>query len=135
MYMQPVARQLVRKHVFLARPKPGTARWPLWRLFYFYIFRKHFLQKYIFNITFYSFVPLPPGRGRQGLICKFKKKIYLCGSPWREPAAPLPGGRPPAANPPGARGPAARQGGGRLPDCGQLAVAIRCVDVWPLDVF
>jgi len=36
------------------------------RLFYFYIFRKHFLQKYIFNITFYSFVPLPPGRGAAG---------------------------------------------------------------------
>ena len=39
-------------------------RWP--RLFYFYIFRKYFLQKYIFNITFYSFVPLPPGRGAAG---------------------------------------------------------------------
>ena len=36
------------------------------RLFYFYIFRKHFLQKYIFNITIYSFVPLPPGRGAAG---------------------------------------------------------------------
>ena len=33
----------------------------------------------------------------------------------REPAAPLPGGRPPAANWWGGRGPAARQGGGRLP--------------------
>ena len=42
-----------------------------WRLFYFYIFRKHFLQKYIFNFTIYSFIPLPPARGaagsRQGL--------------------------------------------------------------------
>ena len=36
------------------------------RLFYFYIFGKHFLQKYIFNITIYSFVPLPPGRGAAG---------------------------------------------------------------------
>ena len=34
------------------------------RLFYFYIFRKYFLQKYIFNITIYSFVPLPPPAGR-----------------------------------------------------------------------
>ena len=33
----------------------------------------------------------------------------------REPAAPLPGGRPPAAPPLDGRGPAARQGGGRLP--------------------
>jgi hypothetical protein len=33
------------------------------RFFYFYIFGKHFLQKYIFNITIYSFAPLPPGRG------------------------------------------------------------------------
>ena len=72
---------------------------------YFYVFRKHFLQKYIFNITIYSFVPLPPGRGRQGFICKLKKN-YLHGSPWREPAA----------TPLGGRGPAARQGGGRLPD-------------------
>ena len=36
------------------------------RLFYFYIFRKYFLQKYILNITIYSFVPLPPGRGAAG---------------------------------------------------------------------
>ena len=33
------------------------------RLFYFYIFQKHFLQKYIFDFTIYSFIPLPPGRG------------------------------------------------------------------------
>ena len=33
----------------------------------------------------------------------------------REPAAPLPGGRPPAAQWSGGRGPASRQGGGRLP--------------------
>ena len=37
---------------------------------YFYIFQKHFLQKYIFDFTIYSFIPLPPGRRRQGLICK-----------------------------------------------------------------
>ena len=45
--------------------------WAVWdqglvRLFYFYIFRKYFLQKYIFNITFYSSVPLPPGSGVVG---------------------------------------------------------------------
>jgi len=63
---------------YFGYPTSGTE---LTRLFYFYIFRKPFLQKYIFNITIYSFVPLPPGRGRQracrpvagrqGLICKF----------------------------------------------------------------
>ena len=55
------------------RPWAGP-RWPqraqqqkmkgtnCWRLFHFYIFRKHFLQKYIFNFTIYSFVPLSPQR-------------------------------------------------------------------------
>ena len=33
-----------------------------------------------------------------------KNKIFLCRGPWREPAAPLPGGRPPAANWWGGRG-------------------------------
>ena len=28
--------------------------------FYFYIFLKQFLQKYIFGFTIYSFIPLPP---------------------------------------------------------------------------
>jgi len=37
-----------------------------WRLFYFFIFQKHFLHKYIFNFTIYSFIPLPPGRGAAG---------------------------------------------------------------------
>ena len=36
------------------------------RLFYFYIFQKYFLLKYIFNFTIYSFIPLPPGRGAAG---------------------------------------------------------------------
>ena len=38
----------------------------------------------MFNIIIYSFVPLPPGRGaacrpagRQRLICKFKKKLFV----------------------------------------------------------
>ena len=35
------------------------------RLFYFCIFQKK-LQKYIFGFRFYSSIPLPPGRGRQG---------------------------------------------------------------------
>ena len=33
--------------------------------FYIFIFFKNvFLQKYIFGFIFYSFIPLPPGRGR-----------------------------------------------------------------------
>ena len=36
------------------------------RFFYFYIFKKYFLQKYIFCFTIYSFIPLPPGRGAAG---------------------------------------------------------------------
>ena len=64
-----------------------------------------------------------PAAGRQGFICKLKKN-YLRGSPWREPAAPLrggrppaatPGGRPPAATPLGGRGLAARQGAAGSP--------------------
>ena len=56
------------------------------------------------------------GRGRGGMDLYINKnKFILCRGPWREPAAPLPGGRPPAANWWGGRGPAARQGGGRLP--------------------
>ena len=34
------------------------------RLFYFCIFQKKVLQKYIFGFRFYSSIPLPPGRGR-----------------------------------------------------------------------
>ena len=36
------------------------------RFFYFSIFLKHFLQKYIFGFKIYSSIPLPPGRRRQG---------------------------------------------------------------------
>jgi len=36
------------------------------RFFYFYTFKKYFLQKHIFGFTIYSFIPLPPDRGRQG---------------------------------------------------------------------
>ena len=49
----------------LAQSRPYNAH-EYQRLFYFHIFRKHFLQKYIFNIIFYSYVPLPPGRGAAG---------------------------------------------------------------------
>ena len=39
--------------------------------FFIFIFLKmFFLQKYIFGFTFYSFIPLPPDRGRQGPIRK-----------------------------------------------------------------
>ena len=34
--------------------------------FLFLYFSKKFLQKYIFYFIFYSSIPLPPGRGRQG---------------------------------------------------------------------
>ena len=68
--------------------------------FNFCIFQKKNVQKYIFGFRFYSFVPLPPGRGptaQQGggrdLYVNKNKFIFRRG-PWREPAAPLPGGRP-----------------------------------------
>ena len=111
---------------------------PYARLFYFYIFRKPFLQKYIFNITIYSFVPLPPQGGGRGPAAQQRggrdlyvnlKKNYLRGSLWREPAAPLPGGRPPAATPLGGRAPCRPAGGRQAPCCGQIAVAIRCVAI------
>ena len=47
------------------------------RLFYFYIFRKHFLQKYIFNFIIYSFVPLPPSRGRHPLEGRRAAGTYM----------------------------------------------------------
>ena len=63
---------------------------------------------------FYSSIPLPPGRGggrgptaRQGGgrdLYINKNKFVLRRGLWREPAAPLPGGRPPAAPPVGGRG-------------------------------
>ena len=64
--------------------------------FYFYIFQKYFLQKYIFNFTIYSFIPIPPDRvaagGGRDLYVN-KNNFYLRGGSWREPAASLPGGR------------------------------------------
>ena len=54
------------------------------RLFYFYIFRKHFFTEIYFQ---YHNLQFCTPTARQGLICKFKK-IYLRGSSWREPAAP-----------------------------------------------
>ena len=91
--------------------------------FYFCIFQKIFLQKYIFGFRFYSSIPLPPGRGptaRQGGgrdLYINKNKFILRRGPWREPAAPcraagpLPGGRPPAAPPVGGRGPTTNTAG------------------------
>ena len=38
----------------------------LLRLFYFCIFLKKILQKYIFGFRFYRSIPLPPGRGAAG---------------------------------------------------------------------
>ena len=113
--------------------KPGTLLGPDQkslvspsRLFYFYIFQKKIYRNIFWFSKFTVLYPYRPagGRqgacrpvaGRQGLICKFKKN-YLRGSPWREPAAPLAGGR----------GLTARQGGGRLPAVDNM--------LWPLDVF
>ena len=35
-------------------------------VFFIFAFFKKKLQKYIFGFRFYSYIPLPPGRGRQG---------------------------------------------------------------------
>ena len=75
--------------------------------FYFYIFQKYFLQKYIFDFTIYSFIPAPracrPAGGDRDLHVN-KNNFYLRGGPWREPAALLSGGRPSAAPPPAQQG-------------------------------
>ena len=47
------------------RLSPGTAL-PAWTRFFYIFFKIVFLQKYIFGFTIYRFIPLPPGRGRQG---------------------------------------------------------------------
>ena len=88
------------------------------RVFFIFVFFKKIifvfflkkLQKYIFGFRFYSSIPLPSGRGstarqvggRDLYVNKNKKNLRR--GPWREPAAPLPGGRPPAANWQGGRG-------------------------------
>ena len=46
------------------QPSPSS-RWSL-RLFYFCIFQKKNLQKYIFGFRFYSSIPLPSGREAAG---------------------------------------------------------------------
>ena len=67
-----------------AAPSPGRP------FFYFYILYFRFLQKYIFNITIYSFVPQEGGRD----LFVNKKKLFaqkfLHKSPYR-PAAGRPG--------------------------------------------
>ena len=44
--------------------------------FFYIYFSKTFLQKYIFNFTIYSFIPLPPGRRAAGGRNLYVKKIY-----------------------------------------------------------
>ena len=45
----------------------ALSRWTQTKRFFIFIFFKNvFLQKYIFGFTFYSFVPLPSGRGAAG---------------------------------------------------------------------
>ena len=69
-------------------------------VFFIFIFFKNIFYRNIFSISqFTALYPYRPAGGRQGacrpsagqqgLICKLKK-IYLRGSPWREPAGPLP---------------------------------------------
>src|SRR6185503_18295321 len=66
--------------------------------FFIFIFFENIFYRNIFSISqftvLYPYRPAGgrqgacrPSAGRQGLICKLKKN-YLCGSPWREPAAP-----------------------------------------------
>src|SRR6185437_15645592 len=85
----------------MERPRRGA--------FFIFIFFENIFYRNIFSISQFTVLyPYRPAGGRQGacrlaagqqgLICKFKKN-YLRGGPWREPAAPLAGGRPPAANP------------------------------------
>ena len=64
------------------------------RLFYFYIFQKKKLQKYI--LVLYPYRPAGGLLGGRDLFTN-KNKIYLRINPWWGPAAPLPGGRPPTA--------------------------------------
>ena len=83
-----------------SQPKGKKATGPRTaRLFYFCIFQKKNLQKYIFGFRFYSSIPLPPSRGPTARQVDGKdlyvNKKNLRSGPWREPAAPLPGGRLP----------------------------------------
>ena len=44
----------------------GNAEGVMCSVFFIFVFFKKKLQKYIFGFRFYSSIPLPPGRGRQG---------------------------------------------------------------------
>ena len=77
--------------------------------FFIFIFLENIFYRNIFSISqFTALYPCRPAEARQGLICKLKKN-YLRGSPWREPAAPLPpihwaaGGLPPGRGAAGSR--------------------------------
>ena len=96
--------------------KPG-----LERLFYFYIFRKHFFTEIYFQYHNLQFCtptarqgggrgPAAQQRGGRDLYVNLKKII----------CAEILGGRQGACRPPGGR---------QAPCCGQLAVAIRCVAI------
>ena len=101
---------------------PAAPGDPIYRVFFIFIFFENIFYKNIFSISQFTVLyPYRPAGGRQGLICKLKK-IYLRGSPWREPAAPLPGGRPLPPIHWAAGGLPPGRGGGRLP----IKWAIRC---------
>ena len=57
------ATQGLSVRLALWNPKTFAEAGPFQPFFYFYIFIKCFLHKYIFGFTIYSFIPLPPWGG------------------------------------------------------------------------
>ena len=104
----------MRTEPCLVAKRTGQISQPGFRsFFYFFIFYFRFLQKYIFNITIYSFVPLRPQGGGRG------------------PAARQEGGRDLFVN---KKIICADALGGSLPP-GRGAAGSPAILLWPLDVF
>ena len=105
------AHLLVRRRRTAGVPRASGVAWRRARVFYFYIFYFHFLQKYIFVFEIYRNIPRPPccrrpgpGRpaaGRQGLLCKnFCENICVQFPGGRSPGSGAAGpGRPAAGRP------------------------------------
>ena len=107
-----------RRHLF--RPtsvRPGFGpipRQPRASFLFLYFSKKKFTEIYFWFQILQFYTPTArQGGGRDLYVNKYN--FFLRRGPWREPAAPLPGGRPPPAPSLGGRGPAARQRGGRPP--------------------
>ena len=90
--------------------------------FFVFVFFKKNYRNIFLHSGFTVLYPCRPAGGGRGPTARqvggrdlYINKKNLRRGPWRELAAPLPGGRPPTAPPVGSRGHAARQGGGRLP--------------------